>query len=130
MMPSVDRVGRPFPLTIAVMLTSDADAAYALFHGAEWFARVEDAALGMLDETRGPDDLDQSLEDSPFGTATPAEAFDGSVGALRTVAAIDDFGVLAEASALRAWSAHVGWKGLWWTRGRVGECALMLATAG
>src|SRR5206468_3770015 len=51
-MPSVDRVGRAFPLTIAVQLTSCADAACAIFHAGDWFARLEDAALSVLDVTR------------------------------------------------------------------------------
>jgi len=60
LMPSVDRVGRQFPLTLAAELRSSAAAAGALFEAADWFAALEDAALSVLDPTRGPDDLDHS----------------------------------------------------------------------
>src|SRR5262249_38382267 len=59
--PSVDRGGPKFPLTLAVALSSYAAAAHAAFHGAEWFAGLEETALDALDPTRGPDELDQSM---------------------------------------------------------------------
>jgi type VI secretion system ImpM family protein len=62
LMPSVDRVGRQFPLTLTVALRSPAAVAYAVFEGAGWFAELEDAALAALDATRSADDLDHDLE--------------------------------------------------------------------
>src|SRR5262249_11485116 len=61
MMPSVDRVGRHFPLTIAIELPSLAAAAFAAFEGAQWFAGLEEAALAVLDPRPGVDGLDRAL---------------------------------------------------------------------
>jgi len=129
LMPSVDRVGRQFPLTVAVALPSDAAAARAVFDGADWFAALEEAALAALDPTRGPDDLDRALADHAF-TLPPTGDADGPVGAVRRLPSAEAFELLARAEALRAWGGHAGWKGLWWTRGRVDDDPLMLACAG
>ena len=129
LMPSVDRVGRHFPLTVAVELSSHAAAARAVFEGAEWFAGLEDAALVVLDPTRGVDDLDGELAQRPVA-APPTGERDGPVGPLRALPSVEAFGPLAEGEALRAWSESTGWRALWWTRGRVDGDSLMLGCAG
>lgn len=129
LMPSVDRVGRQFPLTLAVALPSDAVAAHAVFEGADWFADLEDAALGVLDPTRGPDDLDRALADRAFTPPVIVE-LDGSAGAMRRLPSTEGFELLAKAEALRAWGRDAGWNGLWWTRGRVDGDPLMLSCSG
>jgi len=129
LMPSVDRVGRQFPLTLAVALPSDAAAAHAVFEGATWFADLEDAALGVLDPTRSPDDLERVLAEHAFPAAPPA-APDGTGGGLRRLPSTEAFELLARVESLRAWASQSGWKGLWWTRGRVDGDPLMLASAG
>ncbi len=129
LMPSVDRVGRQFPLTLAVALPSDAAAARAVFEGADWFGHLEDAALGVLDPTRSPDDLDRALADHGFAPPEIAEP-DGSHGGMRRLPSEEAFELLAKAEALCAWSGQSGWKGLWWTRGRVDGDPLMLTCAG
>ena len=128
-MPSVDRVGRHFPLTVAVALPSYAAAAQAVFEGANWFAALEDAALDALDPTRGPDDLDHALADRGF---TPPRTADlgGSLGAVRPLPSVEAFELLAKVEAIRAWEVHTGWRGLWWTRGRVDGDPLMLGCPG
>ena len=129
LMPSVDRVGRHFPLTVAVELVSHTGAARALFEGAEWFAGLEDAALAVLDPTRSVDDLDEALARSEL-TTPPAIEPDGPMQPLRALPSVDAFGPLAEGEALRAWSESTGWRGLWWTRGRMDGESLMLGCAG
>ena len=129
LMPSVDRVGRHFPLTVAVELSSYGAAAHAVFEGAEWFAGLEDAALGVLDPTRGADDLDDALAQSAVA-APPTADPNGSVRPLRALPSVEAFGPLAEGEALRAWSESTGWRALWWTRGRVDGDSLMLGCAG
>ena len=129
LMPSVDRVGRQFPLTLAVPLPSHAAAAEAIFGGAGWFARLEDAALAVLDVTRDASDLDQSLLDCAFA-APPVADPDGAAGAMRELPSAEEFEPLARAEALRAWARDGGWKALWWTRGRVDDRPLMLVSAG
>lgn len=129
LMPSVDRVGRHFPLTVAVELSSHAAAARAVFEGAEWFAGLEDAALAVLDPTRGADDLDDALTSSLLASP-PAVEPDGSTQPLRVLPSVEAFGPLAEGEALSAWSERTGWRAIWWTRGRVGGESLMLGCAG
>jgi type VI secretion system protein ImpM len=130
LMPSVDRVGRQFPLTLAVGLPSPAAAARAVFEAADWFAGLEDTALGILDPTRGPDDLDRALAPRMFTSAPAAELEDGAVGVLRRLPSTEAFESLAKAEALDAWGQHAGWKGIWWTRGRVDSDPLALICAG
>jgi type VI secretion system protein ImpM len=129
LMPSVDRVGRHFPLTLAVELPTHAAAAYAVFESAAWFAGLEDAALAVLDPTRGADELDEALAQSVLATP-PAAAPDTSMHPLRALPSVEAFGPLAESEALRAWSESTGWRALWWTRGRMDGNALMLECAG
>jgi type VI secretion system protein ImpM len=129
LMPSVDRVGRQFPLTVAVALPSHGAVAHAVFEDADWFEGLEEAALAMLDPTRGPDDLDHALSDRGV-TPPPASDLDGSVGVIHRLPSVDALKLVAEGEALRAWGLHAGWTGLWWTRGRVDDDPLMLACTG
>jgi type VI secretion system protein ImpM len=48
MMPSVDKVGRHFPLTIAVPLDSDGEAVVGMFARQTWYAALGDIALATL----------------------------------------------------------------------------------
>jgi hypothetical protein len=84
----------------------------------------------VLDPTRGPEDLDQSLVDRGFAAPQTADltAPDGST--LRRLSSVDEgFELLAQTEALRAWGRDAGWSGLWWTRGREGGDPLMLTCA-
>jgi type VI secretion system protein ImpM len=128
LMPSVDRVGRQFPLTLAVALTTDTATAHAVFEGAAWFASLEDAALGVLDPSRSPDELEQALAARAF-TPPPAAEPDTAGGGMRRLPSTEAFELLARAEALRAWASQSGWRALWWTRGRVDGDPLMLACA-
>ncbi len=129
LMPSVDRVGRQFPLTLTAPLSSYAAAADAVFKRGEWFAGLEEAALSALDPTRGAEDLDQALAAHAF-IPSDIQEVDGSGGGMRRLPSVEGFGALAEAEAFRAWGQHAGWNGLWWTRGRVDSDSLMLTCAG
>jgi type VI secretion system protein ImpM len=128
LMPSVDRVGRQFPLTLAVALASDAEAAHVVFEGSDWFASLEDTALGVLDPARGPEDLDRALADCVL-TSPVAPEFDAPVDGMRRLSSIGAFNALARAEAFRAWAGHSAWKGLWWTQGRVDGGPLLLTCA-
>ncbi|MBD9354525.1 type VI secretion system-associated protein TagF [Methylomonas albis] len=62
MMPSVDRVGRYYPLTLAQAVT--AESLLPLFSSeSEWFAHLEDAALSVLNESCDLDRFDKGLID-------------------------------------------------------------------
>jgi type VI secretion system protein ImpM len=128
LMPSVDRVGRYFPLTVAVELPSSAALAHAAFTGADWFAGLEEAALAMLGNAMGPEDLDAALSELRF-TLPQADTVAASVGALHALRSTDAFESAAKARAIEAWSQQQGWRALWWTRGRVNGDPLMLMSA-
>ena len=129
LMPSVDRVGRQFPLTLAVPLTSDTAVAHAVFDGADWFAGLEDAALAVLDPTRSPDELELALAARTF-SSPPASNLEDAGGGVRRLPSTEAFEELVKAAALRAWAGQSGWRALWWTRGRVDGDPLMLTSAG
>lgn len=129
MMPSVDRVGRHFPLTVAAELPSHGEVAHIVLAGAEWFAGLEEAALTVLDVTRGPDELDAALADHPVPLPLVTDV-DGPVGILCALPSAEAIASLVQALGVRAWSRHGGWRSLWWTRGRVDGEPLMLVCAG
>lgn len=64
--PSVDRVGRYFPLTLAGPLTPDLDAFETLFSLAGWLERLERAAAQSLDGAINFNTLDQQVEQVVF----------------------------------------------------------------
>jgi len=128
LMPSVDRVGRQFPLTIAVALPSEAAFVRAVFDSAEWYADVEDAALGMLDPARGPDELERALLNCAF-SLPPSQEMEPVTTAVRRLPSADSFGCMAKVESLQAWVEHAGWRGVWWTRGRVDGSPLMMTCA-
>jgi type VI secretion system protein ImpM len=128
-MPSVDRVSRQFPLTVAVALPSHAAAAHAVFEGEDWFEGLEEAALAALDLAHGPDLLDRTLEGCALAVPQTTDR-DGAFGARHRLPSAGGFRRHAQAAALAAWGVHAGWTGLWWTRGRLDGDPLMLACAG
>ena len=127
-MPSVDRVGRHFPLTLATPLDSMTAAAHAVFDGGAWFAALEDAALTALDLSRNADDLDGVLALCAFVPPCPVES-DGPGMGMRRLASAEEFDRVARVEALREWARRGPWTGLWWTRGRMDGHSLMLTTA-
>ncbi len=61
LMPSVDRVGRYFPLTIAseILHFASSDADWRAL--GSWHEKIEQAALSVLNPSHTPDDLDEAL---------------------------------------------------------------------
>ncbi|OOV97333.1 type VI secretion system-associated protein TagF [Pseudomonas sp. MF4836] len=70
-MPSIDRVGRYFPLTIAALLDHDSDLASLVVGPDLWFEHVEELLLGTLDEDASFEALEQAMQDLPAPAATP-----------------------------------------------------------
>lgn len=70
LMPSVDQVGRQFPLTLAVVL-GDQDAWSAFSVSDRTFEALEEAALAMLEDGTSPRDLDQALTQIDIGDVMP-----------------------------------------------------------
>jgi len=63
MMPSVDKVGRYYPLTIACKVDQANDLALILAHCNDWFARLEEIALAGLEEHYNLDGFNEVLLD-------------------------------------------------------------------
>ena len=127
LMPSVDRVGRYFPLTVGVELPSQAALGHAVFASGDWFAGVEEAALSMLGAGLGPDDLDTALADLPFKLPRTDDVA-RTLGALHSLRSTGTFESVAKGRAIEAWSQQEGWGALWWTRGRIDGDPLMLTS--
>lgn len=65
LMPSVDRVGRRFPLTVMAPLDTEGSVLTAHFREADLFRRVEDLALAALDDDMTRDRLAEGLAELP-----------------------------------------------------------------
>lgn len=61
-MPSVDKVGRYFPLTLAAMVDARMDLPYLFTTRAVWFEALEELALGALEEGFQLEDFDNQLQ--------------------------------------------------------------------
>lgn len=130
LMPSVDRVGRYFPLTVATALPMHAAVAHAVFDGAAWFSALEEATLGALDPVRDVEDLDRTLAAQHFAYPALPDPDASAGGSFRRLTSTDAFVLIAKADAVAAWSASLGWQTLWWTRGRLDGDPLMLTSPG
>jgi len=118
-MPSVDRVGRYFPLTLAVALSESAAPARTLLTAGAWFEAVEQLALSALEDDADLDRLDQQAEaiepptegEARFGSYSTERAVSielGDNGGPDAMAAAAIDGVLALLGARYT---------LWWTGG-------------
>ena len=66
LIPSVDKVGRYFPLTLAMSI-HDKKAVPGLFMSAfEWFEKLEEIALAALQDDFSMGEFDQNLEEPPL----------------------------------------------------------------
>jgi type VI secretion system protein ImpM len=74
-MPSVDRAGRHFPLTIAAEVPG-ATASHLAAAGTEWLDAAEIEGRGALEFSRGPDELAARLP--PIPTLEADEQFDAA----------------------------------------------------
>ena len=62
LMPSVDKVGRYFPLTLAAMLDPHVALPYLFITAADWFDRLEQLALSALQDDIQLDAFDRELQ--------------------------------------------------------------------
>jgi type VI secretion system protein ImpM len=65
-MPSVDRVGRYFPLTVAVAFESVPHLSFLFTNGNYWFEQLEDAALSGLEGRLNIEEFDKLIESLPL----------------------------------------------------------------
>jgi type VI secretion system protein ImpM len=82
LMPSVDKVGRHFPLTIAVPFDPGENSIVAMFERQDWYARLGQIALATLSVDFPAERLEADLDANPF----PANGFDGCAAAARNLA--------------------------------------------
>lgn len=76
MMPSVDKVGRHFPLTIALELEPHPEIITTLFTAEAWFAAIELVALSSLNMDFLPDQLESRLAATPFPNHPPFDSLE------------------------------------------------------
>jgi type VI secretion system protein ImpM len=143
MMPSVDKVGRYFPLTIAIQPHRDSVLTHPLLSCGGWFESVELLALSLLRPSARVEDLEDGLSKMPLpdpggGQAEAAEAANvfavwwedpgGSAAIeLRSVASLPE---LVERASKALFMRCASGKSLWWSCTDEGECARALAYVG
>jgi type VI secretion system protein ImpM len=117
MMPSVDRVGRYFPLTLAVSVGDSAMPAKAMLTAAPWFDAVEQLALSALEDDADLDRIDREAEAIAPPISETAEA--ASYRTDRAVAIeLDGGGMDAAAGAIDGMLGLLADRyTLWWTSG-------------
>lgn len=64
--PSVDKVGRHFPLTIALPLVASASMLATVCAAHPWYSAIEKAALDALDVNRAVEELEADLQRAAF----------------------------------------------------------------
>lgn len=102
LMPSVDRVGRYYPLLVASELPAESRARALALRAAAWFDQVEGAALETLaDAPLTLDALADRLSRLPF--VDPAPAVPAGEGALPLAAALADLGGAEQDGAALWW---------------------------
>lgn len=140
LMPSVDRVGRYFPLSIAVELPllPARESQFAALSA--WFDGMERAALASLDLQHTAEDLDRALEANPppvFGDADDSmellqqrladrlAAHNAPTTAL-TLPSFDAVAPLLSGAGTRYLLRAAAGKSLWWSRNREGVLPALL----
>jgi len=132
LMPSVDRVGRHFPLSLAVELSMPPSDAAQLHALSAWLESMETAALATLDMNYTADDLDRALiTNSLPALASPDDDLEPLQGALSdrlaasnvpsvalALPSMESFADVLSGAAIRAMFRGAAGKSLWWSRNR------------
>lgn len=111
LMPSIDRVGRYFPLTVAQVLEPGASVAGVVGAADDWFEGVERALLGTLEADAAFEDFEAALQ--PFHGSRPLPA-----GPRMTVAGLQHLDAVTPQDRTTA-LAECACEGmsLWWGHG-------------
>lgn len=113
LMPSVDRVGRHFPLTIAAGAPGGAALLDWIADGQDWYAQADALALSTLQEGFALDSFDSAVQAlAPL----PDAALTGQLGDADWRVELPSFDALA-ALAPRISAAALRGHSLWWTEG-------------
>ncbi len=126
MMPSIDRVGRYFPLTVTIDLHTDVCLWHAAICAKEWLAAIEAAMLNLLEEDEvTADEFAQRLAAMPFsmGTVTTSKTSPLQInneGPFTRLSMVLPAGEVSAASnPLLSYfvQTYLGSFSLWWTEG-------------
>ena len=127
MMPSADRVGRHFPLTIAAGVAGDAPLLEWVGSAIDWYDALETCALSTLGEHFVLDDFDQILRSLHLPIGLTAVA----TGARRfQIDGIDDLHTLMPMLAQQIAETSLREYTLWWTEGSQQVAASLLVCHG
>lgn len=118
MMPSVDRVGRYFPLTIVAPLADDSGPVESAAAAASWFGGAETLARSALEETFDFDRFDADVAALGVPAAvSPAPSAPVDRGLCFEIADADALDAVCRGLAGRWLSATYPRYSLWWTAG-------------
>jgi type VI secretion system protein ImpM len=136
LMPSVDRVGRYFPLTIVALLADGVDLLAVPVAGVGWFGKAEALVRSALDDAFDFDGFDAQVaalgipaagESGPTATATVVQAGPGVRLAIPSADAVDQAYRRLAGQFLSASCARCS---LWWTSGSEDVPAAFIACNG
>lgn len=142
LMPSVDKVGRHFPLTIAVELEPQPQVVSTILSAQHWFAEMEQVALDCLNAGFDPDKLDERLAANAFPLAPPAAEQDvahrldrwwngESRGGLnQELPAREAIRALFQDAGMIGYGRVALGKSLWWSEAPAGGATRLLAYTG
>jgi type VI secretion system protein ImpM len=144
LMPSVDRVGRYFPLTIAAELPSLPARETDLGALSNWLDLTESVALAALNMDCTCDDLERRLSDHRLPPMDdPDESVSvlqvhladcisaqGAAAAAMTLPSLASFAATVADAGSRALLRAAAGKSLWWSRNREGAQPLLLCCEG
>lgn len=125
LMPSVDRVGRYFPLTIAASVGPDLPLLQLIETADPWFERLDEIALATLQEEESLD-LDELAEQLVELGAPVSDTIlqpikrqprQPKLAMRSSVVSIDNLVSVLPALTTRLLSATLNAYGIWWTRG-------------
>ena len=134
LMPSVDRVGRYFPLTIAVLLVHGADLLDVPVAGAAWFAKAEELVQSALADSFDFDGFDAQV--AALGAPTtgesklPAAITEAGPGLRVAIPSADAVDQAYRRLAARVVSTACSRCSLWWTSGSQDVAATFIACNG
>ena len=135
LMPSVDRVGRYFPLTIVAMLETTADLLAMPVAAAGWFGKAEELVHSALADAFDFDGFDAQV--AGLGAPTVGEAgppapavVEVGPGLRLAIPSADAVDQAYRQLALRFLSASCPRCSLWWTSGSEDVAAVFLACSG
>ena len=117
LMPSVDRVGRYYPLTIMAMLPEDSAPASLAFAATDWYAAIEELALSCLTDGFDFDGFDARLAAMPVPTGIAVWPEESGFACVDPEIGIEQALPALLATLLQTGNAPYT---LWWTVGAAG----------